>query len=114
MADLEAMKRELLKECWDDHVGLWSVIRYVEDEFPHESPERIRERTLEVLHDLLKSRQIEAGFPDSNGVAFHPWPFSAETIIERIQEEWPSAGPRPNVGEVAWFTSPLNVTAPSR
>ena len=72
MPDLEAMKRDLLEECRDDHVGLWSVIRYVEDEFPSECPERVREITLNVLYDLLKSGQIEAGFPDSNAAPHKP------------------------------------------
>src|SRR5438128_8532537 len=105
MPDLEAMKRDLIAECRDDHVGLWSVIRYVEDEFPGESPARIRKITLEVLYDLLRSGQIEAGFPDSNGVDFHPWPFPADAVIEQIKQKWPQQGPRPNVDEVAWFTS---------
>ncbi len=109
MPDLEAMKRDLLAECRDDHTGLWSVIRYVEDEFPQESPEKIREITLSVLRDLLISGQIEAGFPDSNGVQFHPWPFPADAIIEQIQRGWLPAGPRPNIGEVVWFTAPSKV-----
>lgn len=114
MAGLEAMKRDLLDECRDDHVGLWSVIRYVEDEFPQENPERIREITLEVLGDLLTSGKLEAGYPDSNGVGFHPWPFPAEAIIEHVKSKWPPQGPRPNLGEVAWFTAPAKSVVPAR
>lgn len=109
MPDLEAMKRDLLAEVRDDHVGLWSVIRYVEDEFPDEHPERIRQITLDILHDLLKAGQIEAGFPDSNGVDFHPWPLRADAVIEEIKKQWPANGPRPSIGEVAWFTVPRKV-----
>src|SRR4051812_43005508 len=106
MPDLEAMKRDLLAEARDDHVGLWSVIRYVEDEFPKESEEKIRQITLDILHDLLESGQIEAGFPDTNGVDFHPWPFRADVVMEQIKKQWPANGTRPKVGEVAWFTAP--------
>jgi hypothetical protein len=106
MPDLEAVKQDLLAECRDDHVGLWSVIRYVEDAFPGLSPERIREITLDLLRGLLNSGRIEAGFPDTNGVDFHPWPFPAEAVIEQIQRHWLPTGPRPNIGEIAWFTAP--------
>jgi hypothetical protein len=109
MPDLEAMKRDLLAELRDDHVGLWSVIRYVEDEFPQESPQRIRQIALDLLYGLLKSGRVWAGFPDSNGVDFHAWPFAADVIVDHIKRQWPPAGPRPNVGEVAWFTSPSTV-----
>jgi len=105
MLDLEALKRELLEECRDDHVGLWAVVGYVEEEFPQERPERIREITLNVLHDLLKSGRIEAGSPDSNGMDFHPWPFSADAVIAQIKGHWLPTGPKPRLGEVAWFTA---------
>jgi hypothetical protein len=106
MPDLEAMKRDLLAECHDDHVGLWAVVRYVKDEFPQESPERIRQITLDVLFDLLKTAKIEAGFPDSNGVDFHSWPFPADVIIDKIKNSWRPGAPPLNVGEIAWFTCP--------
>ena len=106
MHHLESIKSDLLAECEDDHVGLWSVVRYVEDELPGADDATLREATIELLYDLLKAGQIEAGFPDSNGVDFHPWPFSADAVIERIKSLWNREGPRPKPGEFAWFTTP--------
>ncbi len=106
MPDFEAIKRDLLAECEDDHVGLWAVIGYVEDEMPSASPIQIRQETLKLLQELLAADQIQAGFPDSNGSDFHPWPFPAETIIDWIKSQWKATGSRPKPGEIVWFTTP--------
>lgn len=108
MPDFEAMKRDLLAECADDHVGLWAVIGYVEDEMPNASPIQIRQETLAVLQGLLAAGQIEAGFPDSNGRDFHPWPFPADVVIDWIKSHWKTTGPRPKPGEIVWLTTPSN------
>ena len=34
MPTLESLKQSILTECEDDHVGLWSVIRDVEEFLP--------------------------------------------------------------------------------
>jgi hypothetical protein len=106
MASLESVKRDLLAECEDDHVGLWSVIGYVEDEMPDAEDAKIRQATMDLLYDLLKPGLIEAGFPDSNGRDFHPWPFPAELVIDRLKALWKPNGPRPKPGEIVWFTTP--------
>jgi hypothetical protein len=110
MADFEGVKRDLLAECEDDHVGLWTVIGYVEDEMPEASPMRIRLETLNLLHELLSAGQIQAGFPDSNGRDFHPWPFPADAIIDTIKSLWKATGPRPKPGEIVWFTTPSSAS----
>lgn len=114
MTDLAAMKRDLLAECADDHVGLWVVVGYVEDEMQTANDDEIRNSTLEVLYELLKSGKIEAGYPDSNGVDFHPWPFPADVLIDHIRSAWKSLGRRPNPGEIAWFTTPSRSSAASQ
>ena len=106
VADLAVMKRDLLAECEDDHVGLWVVIAYVEDELPNLNEGELRELTLEVLYDMLSTGQIQAGTPDSNGRDFHPWPFSADVVVGRIAELWPPNSGRPSMGEIAYFTTP--------
>ena len=105
MANFKSMKRDLLAECADDHVSLSSVIGYVEDEIPGASESKIRQTTLDLLYELLKSGQIQAGFPDTNGRDFHQWPFDANVIIEKIKGLWNSNGSRPKPGDVVWFTA---------
>ncbi|HQU43289.1 MAG TPA: hypothetical protein PK867_10785 [Pirellulales bacterium] len=100
------MKRDLLDEMADDHVGLWVVAGYMADEMPGADESLIRGRTLDVLAELLESDRIEAGFPDSNGRDFHPWPFPAQAVIGHIASCWKDDGPRPKPGEVCWFTAP--------
>jgi hypothetical protein len=55
MADFEALKRDLLAECDDDHVGLWAIIGYVEDEMPTATPVQIRQETLKLVQELLEA-----------------------------------------------------------
>lgn len=110
MTDFEVLKRDLLAECEDDHVGLWAVIGYVEDEMPRASPIRIRQETLKLLQELLEADQIQAGFPDSNGTNFHSWPFPAKVIVEWIESQWKTIGPQPKPGEIVWFTTPSSAS----
>jgi len=110
MADYAAMKRDLLAECEDDHVSLSTVIGYVRDEMPAASESQVHTETLALIADLLQSGQVQAGFPDSNGRDFHPWPFSSSVIIDEIKTLWsPSVSPKP--GEIVWFTATANAAA---
>jgi hypothetical protein len=101
----ESLKQNVIAECEDDHVGLWSIVRDVREELPEASESEIRRETLELLYELLKSGRIEAGFPDSNGRSFHRWPFPPRAIIDRIEAGW-RPGTWPAIGEIVWFTSP--------
>lgn len=111
MSEFTDLKRDLLAECEDDHVGLWAVIRYVEDQMPEADEAKLRQATLALLKDLLGTGQIQAGFPDSNGRDFHPWPFPTETVIQHIESRWKLDSPRPRPGEIVWFTTPAESVA---
>lgn len=113
MADFTALERDLLAECDDDHVGLWSVIGYVADEMKDADEKTIRQKTLDLLFELLKAGKIQAGFPDSNGRDFHPWPFDACTVCRKIESLW-KLDNRPKPGEVVWFTTPSKSLADVR
>jgi hypothetical protein len=92
----------------DDHVGLWVVVGCVEDQLKRADESKIRSQTIELLYDLLRNGEIEAGFPDSNGRDFHVWPFPAKTVIDYIESRWKQLGARPKPGEIAWFTAPIS------
>ena len=113
MPDFELMKRDLLDEMADDHVGLWVVAGYVADEMPGADESLIRGKTLELLDEVLRNEQIEAGFPDSNGRDFHAWPFPAQAVIRHIASCWNEQGPRPKAGEICWFTAPAPIAGRS-
>lgn len=102
MPALESLKQNILTECEEDHVGLWSVIREVE-EFLHKGDEAaVRDHALRLLHELLVAHEIEAGFPTPEG-HFRPLKATPEKIMARIEADWP-VGRRPIIGEGVWFT----------
>lgn len=103
MPTLESLKRSILTECEDDHVGLWSVIRDVEDFFPNLDELAIRDRVLTLLDELLHAHEIKAGFPSPDGRRFLALGLKPEKVVAKIKEEWP-LDRRPTIGEGVWFT----------
>jgi hypothetical protein len=102
MPNLESLKRGILNECEEDHVGLWSIIRDVEEFFPDKDEAFIREQTLKVLRDLLTSHEVKAGFPTEAG-KFRSLRVAPGQVMARIERDWP-AERRPTIGEGLWFT----------
>src|SRR5947209_20179147 len=102
MPTLESLKQSILAECDEDHVGLWSVVRDVEDLLPNRDKAAVRDQVLKLLHELLDAREIQAGFPTPEG-RFKSLKVAPEKIMARIEAEWP-AGHRPTIGEGLWFT----------
>jgi hypothetical protein len=102
MTTLESLKQSILTECEEDHVGLWSVIRDVEEFLPKRDQMAVRDQVLSLLHELLVAHEIKAGFPTSEG-RFRSLKADPEKIIARIEAEWP-IGHRPTIGEGLWFT----------
>ncbi|MEX2121052.1 MAG: hypothetical protein WD847_15785 [Pirellulales bacterium] len=103
MPTLESVKQSIVSECEEDHVGLWSVIRDVEESFPKEAEAVIRARVLTLLDELLRAQEIQAGFPAPNGREFRPLTIAADEVLARIEAAWP-VGRRPTIGEGPWFT----------
>jgi hypothetical protein len=103
MPSLEALKHSIVTECEEDHVGLWSVVRDVEEHLSGQDETAVREYTLNLLHDLLLANEIEAGFPTADGRGFRSLGVSPEKVLDRIRKEWP-VDRRPTIGEVIWFS----------
>src|SRR2546428_5343686 len=97
MPTLESIRQSILTECEEDHVGLWSVIRDVEDSLPKLNQTAVRDQVLSLLHDLLQAHEILAGYPTSDG-RFRPLRMAPEKVVAQIEEEWP-VGRRPTIGE---------------
>jgi hypothetical protein len=103
MSTLDLVKQSILTECEEDHVGLWSVIRDVEEFFPKADETTIRDQVLTLLDELLLAHEITAGFPTTDGQGFSPLRIAPDKILARIKADWP-AGRRPTIGEGLWFT----------
>src|SRR5438552_594332 len=102
MPAFESLKRTILTECEEDHVGLWSVIRDVEEFYPNKDEAAIRDHVLRLLRELLLAKEIKAGSPTAQG-KFHSLRLAPEKVLDRIESEWP-LGRRPTIGEGLWFT----------
>jgi hypothetical protein len=102
MPTLESLKQNVLTECEEDHVGLWSVVRDVEEAFPAQDGAAVRDHVLKLLRELLLADEIQAGFPTADG-RFRSLSMSPDDIMTRIEAEWP-LGRRPTIGEGLWFT----------
>ena len=109
MPDLKSLKQAILAECDEDYVGLWSVIRDVEEFLPKKDENAIREQVLNLLRELLAAGEIKAGFPTKEG-GFRSLRSTPDRIMARIEKEW-LVGHRPTIGEGLWFTTARN---PSR
>jgi hypothetical protein len=103
---LDDMERELLAECAEDHVGLWSVLWQARHALPPDAtPSDARELTLGLIGRLLKRGLIRAGFPAPDGRNFEPWSLTPDEVLARTDSEWVSLGRDPEIGEVVWFTT---------
>jgi len=102
MPTIESLKQSILTECEEDHVGLWSIIRDVEEAVPKKAETVVRDQVLKLLRELLVAREIKAGFPTPEG-RFRSLRVTPEKIMARIEADWP-VGRRPTIGEGLWFT----------
>jgi hypothetical protein len=96
-------REELLRECAEDHVGLWSIVRLYREgsQGPHTMEGILRE-----LEDLLTKGVLQVGFPAKDGRFFDPWSSQPIESVARIRREWLALGRDPDIGEIAWFTTP--------
>ena len=104
--ELVTLLDDILDECVEDHVGLWSILRDVRGAVGNLPSVEIKGITLELLRFLLHRHLIEAGFPASNGREFKAWNLSTDKVIQHISQEWYKLGRDPSGGEIVWFTSP--------
>jgi hypothetical protein len=109
---LGAKHKEILAECADDHVGLWAVIRSIDDDayWAGPLPAEVRSEIMQLLSDLLDAGLIEAGnFAQDKDpkVGWTTIAGSAGAVIAAIARGWDELGRNPNIGDVCWFTATL-------
>lgn len=101
-----ALLEDILDECEDDYVGLWSVLSEVQGALGDVHAAELKAVTLELLRFLLSRGLVVAGFPAQNGRDFNPWMLSAGETINKIAKAWDKLGRDPSGGEIVWFTTP--------
>ena len=104
MDSVDSIIEDVSKECHDDYVGLWVIVRRLRDMGVEEGS--IRETTLGIVRRLLDMENIVAGnFNTQIDEDFHEWQMSIEDTITIIAREWQTLGRDPNIGDIVWFTS---------
>ncbi len=102
----EDVLESLVEECHEDHVGLWEIVNAVRFDLGPVNPVQTRAMTLQLVRSLLHERGMQVGHPAPDGRHFVSWGLPPEQAVSRIEKEWSALGREPNIGEVAWFTSP--------
>jgi hypothetical protein len=92
---------EILSECEEDFVGLWTLVRLVRDCGERDTKQYV----LSLIRFLLDTDAVKAGWPDSQGQTFVDWQLSPAATVERIDREWSQLGRDPTIGEIVWFAS---------
>ena len=100
------LRRDVIAEAERDYLGLWWIVRKLQEHRPGLSAFEGRAATLEFLRPLLQSGELVAGELSSDGSTFFAWDGTASEIVSRIAEAWPAGGADPDIGEIVWLTTP--------
>jgi hypothetical protein len=102
----EDVLESLVEECHEDHVGLWRIINAVRFDVGSNTPRETRALTRALVRSLLEERGMQVGHPAPDGRHFVSWDLPSDQAVSRIDKEWSALGHEPDIGDVAWFTSP--------
>jgi hypothetical protein len=100
----ERLVEQFFTEAKSDLVGLWEIVRKVEQQT---GPGEIaREQTQAVVGALL-ARGLPAGDPPYSAGGYRPWANQEPAaVIARIRREWQALVRPPNIPDIAWFGLP--------
>lgn len=111
-ADIQQMVDEFVAESRDDLVGLWQVVRRIEER--SSDPTSLRERTLRVVRTLLEHGLLAGNPPYSLG-GFQVWTDQRpDAVVSRIRKEWLELGRTPNIPDIVWFSRPPALSTPTK
>jgi hypothetical protein len=102
---VESLRKRVRAAASEDHLGLWWVVRIINDQWRGASEESLHEFVLTFLEDELASGSLIAGFPTETG-GFARWTGRPEEIIHEVDRRWRELGRRPSLGDVVWLTAP--------
>ena len=102
--DINLMVDEFVAEARDDIVGLWKIVKELEN--MGADPAALREQTLAVVRSLL-ARGPLTGDPPYSANGFQVWADQKpDGVISRIRREWLALGRVPNIPDIVWFSRP--------
>jgi predicted pyridoxine 5'-phosphate oxidase superfamily flavin-nucleotide-binding protein len=70
-------------------------------EHPHliTDPAEVKAKTLELIRDLLNTRQLMAGDWPYGAQRVEPWRIPVAAAVQRVDQLWTALGKEPNLGE---------------
>ena len=105
---MNSLKEAFLKEAEDDIVGLWEIVKILEEDHGAAN-EVLCEQSLEVVRGLL-AHGLLAGDPPYSVGGYRPWADQQpDAVIDRIRSEWIALGHTPNIPDIVWFSRPDRV-----
>ncbi len=97
------VRNDILIECSEDYVGLWSIIHSIRFNNQQKlNASEVRNETIKLIENLLNDGLIQAGIFSDNG-EFEIWELSTPKIIAKIQREWDALGRKPSIAEIVEF-----------
>jgi hypothetical protein len=102
--NLERTKQEIIDECHEDYVGLWSLSWNLKRSFQEASEQDIRSLTIKLVRELLQEKDIHAG-QFGAGAKFIIWEMDVDEVVSRIEKEWDELGREPTIGDIVWFVA---------
>lgn len=94
---------ELKNEAKSDEVGLWLIIRVVQEDLGVTKPAEVKKTALHLIQKLISSGQIHAASYSSDGSGYVVWDGTVDDILKRISDEWDALKRTPNIGDIVTF-----------
>src|SRR5258708_4524257 len=105
MTTTDTIFEEFVDECREDHVGLWRIANAARRILGESTTVQRRALGLSLARRLLENGML-VGQPTEDGRHFVSWDLPIDAALQRLEREWTALGRDPDIGEVAWFTSP--------
>ena len=103
-SELNDLVEAFYAESSSDLVGLWEIVKEVENIFG--KGDTVRDKTLTVVRALL-AKGLLAGDPPYDLGGYAPWTDqNPDGVIERVGQEWRRLDHTPNIPDIAWFGRP--------
>ena len=97
---------DILAEAQADYLGLWWILRKVDQYRPELSGRERQEFTLRLLEDLLRDTRLVAGDVQQTDPEFIPRAGEPAEIIRQVRVAWDDLRGEPDLGDVVWFAAP--------
>ena len=105
MTPRETIKLNVVAESGEDFVGIWEVLRDVQELLGIHDGAAAKAETLSIVRDLLEADLIVPGFPIGLGPGFQPWRLPPDEAVSWMKRAWDQLREEPFTGDICWFIS---------